>query len=181
MRRALAVAASAGMSLMAWPAPPAGAFGAGACVVSGTIRFTPTVANPDRGTWDIIPAVIQCHGMFNFNSSPRGRRGVGERFVGPGESFTGSGWYRTSQVPGAGCVQHLGEGSLDYWMVTENQDLHIKESATFRLAGAGVLTSPTLNGSFQVLSHDGGCMTGPAGTGLFTAELAFVRTSGFWA
>jgi hypothetical protein len=181
MKRALAVTAGIGISLMAWPAPAADAFGVGACVVSGTIRFTPSVANPDRGTWDIIPAVIQCQGMFNVNSSPRGRRGVGERFVGPGESFTGSGWYRTSRAPGGGCVQHLGEGNLDYWMVTENQDLHIQEQATFLSGGAGALTTPTLHGSFQVLSHDGKCMTGEPGTGLFTAELAFVRTSGLWA
>jgi hypothetical protein len=179
MRRALAVLAGLALTFVLMPTPTAHALGAGACTISGTIRFTSAPGATDRGVWDISPAVIQCQGMFNAVSSPREGYGVGEPFVGNGQRFTGSGSYRT--IPsGDGCLQELGEGEVDYWFATVNQDVHMKEKNTFLLAGAGAFTTPTLYGSFQIPLHEGSCLTGPPTAALFLAEVSMVRTTGIW-
>ena len=178
-RRSLAVFAGLTLSLL-MPTPAAHAVGAGACTITGKIRFTAAPGATDRGVWDISPAAIQCQGMFNFVSSPRHRRGVGEQFTGKQQQFSGSGSYRTIPSADRGCLHELGEGTVDYWITTENQDVHVKEQNTFRLAGAGTLTTPHLYGSFQIPLHDSQCLSAPATTALFLAEVAWVRTSGVW-
>lgn len=179
MKRSLAAVAGLVLTTLVWPAPAAEAVGAGVCTISGTIRFTPSAA-VGQGLWDINPAVIQCRGMFNVVSTPRGERGVGEQFTGQGTQFSGSGSYKTVPSADGGCLHELGEGEVDYWIVTQNQDIHMQEKNAFRLAGAGTFTTPTLYGSFQIPLHEGECLTGPATTALFLAEVVVVRTSGKW-
>jgi hypothetical protein len=162
------------------PAPAANAVGTGACTISGTIRFTPGAVTPGQGTWDINPAIIMCRGMFNVISTPRGEYGIGEQFVGPGKQFTGSGSYKTVPSDDKGCLHELGEGKVEYWFQTQNQDVHMMEKNAFFLAGAGAFTTPTLYGSFQVPVHEGECLDGPPTTALFLAEVTMVRTSGIW-
>lgn len=180
MKRPVAALIGLVLAVLVWPAPGAEALGAGVCTITGTIRFTGAERSVDRGRWDINPAVIQCRGMFNVVSSPRGERGVGEQFTGQGTRFTGSGSYRTVPSANGGCLQELGEGEVDYWIATQNQDIHMQEKNAFTLAGAGTFTTPTLYGSFQIPLHEGQCLTGPATTALFLAEVAVVRTSGKW-
>ncbi|HYH51533.1 MAG TPA: hypothetical protein VEG38_18460 [Acidimicrobiia bacterium] len=180
MKRPFAVLAGLVVTMLLGPVPAADAVGAGVCTISGTIRFTPSSAAADRGLWDINPAVIQCRGMFNVVSSPRGAHGVGEQFTGAGQRFTGAGSYKTVPSADGGCLHELGEGEVDYWIVTQNQDVHMQEKNAFLLAGAGTFTTPTLYGSFQIPLHDGQCLTGPATTALFLAEVMVVRTSGKW-
>lgn len=180
MRRSLAVLAGLALTVLFVPTPAANALAAGGCIISGTIRFTPAAGSSDRGLWDINPAVIQCQGMFNAVSSPRYGYGVGEPFTGSGEQFTGSGSYKTVPLGDGGCLQELGEGTVDYWFRTVNQDVHMREKNTFLLAGAGAFTTPTLYGSFQIPLHEGGCLTGPPTTALFLAEVTVVRPTGIW-
>jgi hypothetical protein len=162
------------------PTPAAHALGTGACLISGTIRFTPHPTSTGSGVWDINPAVIQCQGMFNAVSSPRTGYGVGEPFTGSGQQFRGSGSYQTVPSGDHGCFHELGEGDVDYWFATVNQDVHMREKNSFILAGAGVFTTPTLYGSFQIPMHEGSCLSGPPTTALFVAEVSVVRTTGIW-
>jgi hypothetical protein len=178
MKRPLAVLAGLLMLTFVGPAPTAEAVGVGECLISGTIRFTPSASS--AGAWEINPAVIQCQGMFNFVSSPRNRKGVGETFDGKGQQFRGSGSYQTVPSSNGGCLHELGEGTVDYYLATVNQVVHMKEKNTFLLAGAGTFTTPTLYGSFQISQHDSRCLTGPATTAFFLAEVTMVRTTGIW-
>ena len=180
MKRALAVLAGFLMAGLAVPTPAANAVGLAECLISGTIRFTPSAQDPHRGAWDIDPAVIQCQGMFNFVSSPRQGNGVGETFNPQGQAFRGFGDYRTVPSSDGGCLHELGAGTVDYYLRTVNQDIHMKEQNTFLLAGAGTFTTPTLYGSFQIPLHESSCMTGPPTTALFLAEVTMVRTTGIW-
>jgi len=180
MKRALAVVAGFLLGGLVVPTPAADAIGAAECLISGTIRFTPSEVNPHRGAWDIDPAVIQCQGMFNFVSSPRQGNGVGESFNPQGQQFRGSGSYQTVPSSDGGCLHELGEGTVDYYLRTVNQDIHMKEQNSFLLAGAGALTTPTLYGSFQIPLHERSCLTGPPTTALFLAEVTMVRTTGIW-
>lgn len=180
MKRALAVLAGFLMAGLAVPTPAADAVGLAECLISGTIRFTPSAQDPHRGAWDIDPAVIQCQGMFNFVSSPRQGNGVGETFNPQGQAFRGFGDYRTVPSSDGGCLHELGAGTVDYYLRTVNQDIHMKEQNTFLLAGAGTFTTPTLYGSFQIPLHESSCMTGPPTTALFLAEVTMVRTTGIW-
>ena len=180
MKRALALLAGFLMAGLAVPTPAANAVGLAECLISGTIRFTPSAQDPHRGAWDIDPAVIQCQGMFNFVSSPRQGNGVGETFNPQGQQFRGFGDYQTVPSSDGGCLHELGAGTVDYYLRTVNQDIHMKEQNTFLLAGAGTFTTPTLYGSFQIPLHDSSCMTGPPTTALFMAEVTMVRTTGLW-
>ena len=180
MGRASALLAGSVLAGLLLPTPAADAIGAAECLISGTIRFTPTAGSPDRGSWDIDPAVIQCQGMFNFVSSPRQGNGVGEAFNPQGQQFRGFGEYKTIPSSDGGCLHELGVGTVDYYLRTVNQDIHMKEQNTFLLAGAGTFTTPTLYGSFQIPMHEGSCLTGPATTALFMAEVTLVRTTGIW-
>jgi hypothetical protein len=180
LKRPLLVLAGLLMATLVAPAPPAEAIGVGECLISGTIRFTPSAASPGRGAWDIDPAVIQCQGVFNFVSSPRKGNGVTETFNGQGQQFRGSGSYQTVPSAEGGCLHALGEGTVDYYLATVNQDIHMKEQTSFLLAGAGTFNTPTLYGSFQIPQHDSSCLTGPPTTALFLAEVTMVRTTGAW-
>jgi hypothetical protein len=180
MRRPLAVLAGLALSLLLLPTPAAHAVGVGACTITGTIRFTAAPGATDRGVWDISPAAIQCRGMFNFVSSPRYGYGVGEQFTGSQQQFSGSGSYKTVPAADGGCLHELGEGTVKYLITTVNQDVHVVEKNTFHLAGAGTFTTPQLYGSFQIPLHDSQCLSAPATTALFLAEVAWVRTSGVW-
>ena len=180
MKRPLAVLAGLFLTALVAPAPAADAIGVGECLISGTIRFTPSASDPRQGAWNIDPAVIQCQGMFNFVSSPRRGNGVGETFNGQGQQFRGSGSYQTVPSSDGGCLHELGEGAVDYYLRTVNQDIHMKEQNTFLLAGAGTFNTPTLYGSFQIPHHESSCLTSPATTALFVAEVTMVRTTGIW-
>lgn len=180
MRRTIAALAGLALTFLVAPAPAARAVGAGVCTISGTIRFQAAPGAADRGVWNINPAAIQCRGMFNFVSSPRYGYGVGEQFDGNQQQFSGSGSYQTVPSADRGCLHELGEGTVDYWITTVNQDIHMVEKNAFHLAGAGTFTTPTLYGSFQIPLHEGQCLSEPATTALFLAEVTAVRTTGIW-
>lgn len=180
MRRGAAVLAGLTLVLLVAPAPGAEAVGAGACTITGTIRFTPTATTPDRGTWNIAPAVIQCQGIFNVFGAAGNGVGFGEKINGNGQSFTGSGSYLTVPSGDGGCLHELGRGEVDYWILTDKQDVHMREANQFLLAGAGTFTTPTLYGSFQIPLFEGDCLAGSATTGLFLAEVTMARSSGYW-
>ena len=180
MRRSLAVLAGLTLALLAGPVPAAEAVGAGACTISGTIRFTPSLATADRGGWEIAPAVIQCQGLFNVFGAAGNGVGFGEKINGHGQSFTGSGSYSTVRSGDGGCLHQLGRGDVDYWILTDKQDVHMREQTEFLLAGAGTFTTPTLYGSFQIPLFEGDCLAGAVTTGLFLAEVTMVRASGIW-
>jgi hypothetical protein len=158
----------AGLVLAAFVASPpaAEALGVGVCAISGTITFSPSAVTPDRGDWNISPAVIQCRGQFN----------TWELLVRQG-SFTGSGSYIVVPSGEGGCLRELGTGTVDYWITTDEQDVHIKEPHAFLLAGAGTFTTPTLRGVFQIPTYEGNCLTAPVTRALFLAEVTLVRVS----
>jgi hypothetical protein len=148
------------------PTPPADAVGVGACTITGTITFTAAGQKADRGTWDISPATILCRGQFNTY----------ELMYKQG-AFTGSGSYTSLPAGEGSCLRELGIGSVDYWIPTDKQDVHVKEEFAFLSAGVGAFTSPTLRGVFQIAAQSN-CLTGPATKGTFLAEVAMVRVSG---
>jgi len=163
------VAVLAGLALAAFlaPTPPAEAVGLGACTITGTITFQPAAATPDRGAWNISPAVIQCRGQFNTRELMKGQG-----------SFAGSGFYSVVPSSQGGCLRELGTGSVDYWIPTDEQDVHVIEPHAFLLAGAGAFTTPTLRGVFQILPmYEGNCLTTPVTKALFLAEVSLVRLS----
>ena len=142
-------------------APAAEAKAAGLCTISGTINFTPSAA--PQGRWDISPGVIECRGFF-FGWSP---------MLGSG-SFVASGSY-TAVPSGAGCVEQLGPGTVDYWIMTTDQHVPVIEPHSFTLAGAGAFTTPTLRGTFQIPLYDGNCVATPRATTLFLAQVTLAR------
>ena len=140
--------------------PAAHASAAGVCTISGTINFAPS-ASP-QGRWEISPGVIECRGFFSGNP-----------MIGPG-SFVGSGSY-TAVPSGAGCLEQLGSGTVDYWITTTEQQVHLIEPHSFILAGAGPFTTPTLRGTFQIPLYDGNCVATPRTTTLFLAQVTLAR------
>ena len=165
MKRSLAgLVAGLALAASVASAPAAEATGVGVCTVSGTITFSPSAPAPAEGRWDISPAVIECRGLFN----------TVERILGPG-SFAGSGFSRAVPSAGGNCVRELGTGTVDYWIPTSEQDVHLIEPHSFVLAGAGGFTTPTLRGSFEIPLYDGRCVTAPATRALFLAEVTLVR------
>jgi hypothetical protein len=147
-------------------APAAEATGAAACTISGTITFSPSAAAPSEGGWNISPAAIDCQGLFNVKGY--------ERILRPG-SFAGSGSYQTVPSGRGSCLRQLGHGTVDFWIPTSEQDVHLVEPHDFILAGAGAFTTPTLRGTFQIPLHEGNCVTAPATRALFLAQVALVR------
>ena len=143
-------------------APAAEATAAGVCTISGTINFSTSASS--QGRWDISPGVIECRGFF-FGWNPMLGRG----------SFAASGSY-TAVPSGAGCVEQLGSGTVDYWITTTDQHVHLIEPHSFILAGAGTFTTPTLRGTFQIPLYDGNCVTAPRTTTLFLAQVTLART-----
>lgn len=141
--------------------PAADATAAGVCTISGTINFSPPASS--GGRWTISPGLIECQGFF-FGWSP---------MVGPG-SFAASGSY-TALPAGAGCAEQLGSGTVDYWIMTTRQHVHLIEPYSFVLAGAGAFTTPTLRGTFQIPLYDGNCVSTPRTAAPFLAEVTLAR------
>ncbi len=166
MHRSIAVLAGLALAVFLGPAPPAEAFGVGACTIGGTITFTPSAQTAGQGAWAISPGVIQCRGQFNTYE-----------YMLRNGSFSGSGTYTALPSAEAGCFRELGTGTVDYWIPTDKQDIHIKEPYAFLLAGAGAFTTPTLRGIFQITTYDGNCLTGPVTRASFFAQVALFRES----
>src|SRR5581483_2619511 len=145
--RSVAVVAGLALGVLGIPAPPAG---------------TP------HGAWRIAPAVIKCRGPFRFPHP--------EQMNGDAGSFTGVGTYDAVPSGEGHCLRRLGTGTVDYWIRTEEQDVHVKEPHTFLLAGAGLFTTPTLRGTFEIPLYEGNCLTAPVTRAMFLAEVSIVRT-----
>jgi hypothetical protein len=144
--------------------PGAGAVGYGACTITGTISFSSGTLS--SGTWTIGPAVIDCQGIV------AGRR----RITGRGP-FRGSGSY-TSLLPGdGGCLRQSGSGKVEYSIPTTAGEIHVDEAASHTLAIVGTLTTPTLDGPFEVAPpYSGGdCLTKTVGKATFVAEVLLYR------
>ncbi|MDQ1493258.1 MAG: hypothetical protein QOD57_1089 [Actinomycetota bacterium] len=165
MKRSIAMLIGLTLATFLGSTPPANALGIGVCTISGTITFRHSPATPDNGAWQISPGVIQCRGQFNTR----------ELMVRQG-SFAGSGSYTVVPSGDGGCLRELGTGTVDYWIPTDEQDVHVKEPHAFLLAGAGAFTTPTLRGLFQIV-NEGNCLTTPVTKGLFLAEVTLVRLS----
>ena len=166
VKRSIAVLTGLALTAFLAVTPAADALGLGACTITGTITFTPQPLVHDHGAWEISPAVIQCRGQFNTR----------ELMVRQG-SFTGFGSYTVLPSGDGGCLRELGNGTVDYWIATDEQDVHVKEPHAFLLAGAGAFTTPTLRGLFQIPRYEGNCLTSPVTTALFLAEVTLVRIS----
>jgi len=147
-------------------APPAHAFGVGACIIGGTINFAPTATETGSGAWNISPATIQCRGQYNTK----------ELMLRYG-SFTGDGSYTSVPSTDNGCLRQLGTGEVDYWITTQKQDVHIKEPNAFLLGGTGVFMTPTLRGAFQIVSYEGDCFAKTVTKANFMAEVTLFRES----
>jgi hypothetical protein len=145
-------------------APAAEATAWGGCTINGMIIFSPSASAPSQGRWEISPGQIECQGFF-YGS---------DHFVGPG-SFTGSGSYTAVPSGGASCLESLGSGTVDYWLRTSTQDIHVEEPHSFLLAGAGAFTTPTLRGTFQIPLYNGDCVTTPRTTTPFLAQVTLLR------
>ena len=168
MRRSIGVLAGLILATGVAVAPPADAVGVGACTITGTITFTPAGEGSDIGLWDISPAQITCRGQFNTYELMLKQAG-----------FTGKGSYSTLPSGEGGCLRELGTGTVDYWIPTEKQDVHVVEENAFLLAGAGAFTTPTLKGVFQIPAYDdGNCLTASVTKATFLAEVLLVRNSG---
>ena len=143
--------------------PPADAVGYGACVITGTIRFSSSAAG--AATWAIGPATIDCQGIIGKRARITGR--------GP---FKGSGTF-TPLPPGeGGCLKHNGTGKVEYEIPTASGRILINEAETHTLAGVGVIETPTLHGSFQLPPpYDGDCLDKPVGRSAFVAEVVLLR------
>jgi hypothetical protein len=76
-----------------------------------------------------------------------------------------------------GCFRQLGTGSVDYWITTQKQDVHIKEPNAFLAGGAGAFMTPTLRGVFQIISYEGDCLASPVTRASFLAEVSLFRES----
>ncbi len=166
MRRSVAVLAGLALAILLGPVPAAEAVGAGACTIGGMITFTPAGEAVDQGAWSIAPATIVCRGQYNTK----------ELMVRSG-AFNGSGSYTSLPSAQGGCLRQLGTGSVDYWITTEKQDIHVTEPHAFLLTGAGAFTTPTLRGVFQIVSYEGDCLTGPVTTANFQAQVTLARVS----
>ena len=166
MRRAVAAIAGLALANLVVPTPPADATAAGACAITGTITFTPA-ADASHGSWIIGPAVISCRGPFRFPHP--------EQMNGEAGSFSGIGSYTAVPSGDGHCLRELGTGTVDYWVKTEEQDVHVKEPHAFLLAGAGLFTTPTLRGTFQVPLYEGNCLTGPVSRAMFLAQVTLAR------
>lgn len=147
-------------------ARPAAAHAAGGCTITGTMAFSPSAPAATDGRWAVSPGVISCRGVYNG----------WERIINPG-SFSASGTYTTIPAAG-GCAVQLGAGTVDYWVLTSEQDIHFKEPHAFSPGSAGAFTTPSLRGTFQI-PPDAGCVNGSAARKTtFAAEVSLVRHQG---
>jgi hypothetical protein len=166
MGRSVALLVGLALAILVGPVPTAEAVGAGVCTIGGTINFSPNGQSPDQGAWSIAPATILCRGQYNTK----------ELMLRYG-SFTGSGSYTSLPTAQGGCLRELGTGSVDYWITTEKQDIHVQEPHAFLLAPAGAFTTPTLRGVFEVVSYDGDCLVAPVTKATFQAQVTLFRES----
>jgi hypothetical protein len=167
VKRTIALVSALVMWPLVGPAPAAEALGVGACVITGTINFTPPTGSSPQGFWRIEPGVIECQGFFE------GR----DRFLGPGP-FIGSGTYTSLASGGATCLDKAGKGVIEYTLRTAGTDVHVTEAQEFVTAGAGKFTTPSLQGSFQETPpFEGDCVTKPVTRATFVAEALMPRTT----
>lgn len=149
-------------------APPAGALGAAACVITGTITFEPPAVTAGSGVWHIGPGQIECNGMTN-----------GYRIFGTGP-FTGSGSYTGLPVGTGSCFHHIGTGEVDYVIRSGAMVFRMREAKRFVLAGAGEFATPTLRGSLQLAPpYAGDCLTTPVTRATFIAQGFIVHRESF--
>jgi hypothetical protein len=146
-------------------APSAGAYGGGACRITGRIAFSPGSAT--SGQWTIDNGVIDCQGLLS---------GGKNRIVGPGE-FKGSGSYTSSLPTGGPCLQQTGSGTLEYRIPTSGGFLFISEPDSYTLVGAGEFVTPTLHGTFELAPPyaGGDCVTKPPTRAAFAAQAVLFR------
>ena len=145
--------------------PPAEATGAAVCTISGTITFSQSEPTSTEGSWAIGPAVISCQGLYNGY----------ERILGPG-TFAGAGTYTAFPEGSGTCLHSVGSGTVDYGFPTTAYDIRLVEPHDYTLAGAGVFTTPSLKGTFEVTPpYDGDCVTKPLTRALFVAQASLVR------
>ena len=147
-------------------AHPAAAHAAGACTITGTMKLTKSDPAAPYGHWSVAPGVISCRGVYNG----------WERIINPG-SFTASGSF-TDFPAGGPCAVALGAGSVDYWVLTSEQDIHFTEPHAFTPGSAGAMTTPNLRGTFQI-PPEAGCLSGTAADKApFLAEVSLARLEG---
>jgi len=145
--------------------PPAHAVGYGACNILGTITFTESDALAATGTWSIGPAILDCQGIV-------GKRA---RIIGRGP-FRGQGTFTALAPAGGGCLRQTGTGNVQYDIPTATGTIKVDEKETHTLAGAGVIDTPTLHGTFQVPPpYVGDCLTKPVTKATFVAQLILIR------
>ena len=164
MKRSIVLMAGLVMFPFVGSVPAADATGGSACTITGTITFSASSVTAAEGRWAIGPAVISCHGLFNGY----------ERILGPGP-FSGSGAYTAFPSGSGTCLHNVGTGTIDYHFPTTASDIHLVEPSTYTLAGAGALSTPSLNGTFQVAPTSGNCVTASVTSALFVAEAVLVR------
>ena len=152
------------VSTLALFVPCAGAVGGAVCRVTGRIVFSPNTEND--GGWSIEEGIIDCSGLLAGGKS---------RILGPGQ-FKASGSYSALAPAGGACLRQAGTGMVDYRIPTSGGFVIITEPASFALAGAGVLRTPSLNGTFEVAPpYNGDCATKPVTSATFVAEAVLYR------
>jgi hypothetical protein len=155
--------------LVVGPVPSAGAVGAAACVIGGTMTFSAPSGSPATGTWSINPGQIDCNGALN-----------GYRILGAGP-FTGRGTYTALTPLGGPCLHLAGTGDVDYRIESGAMVFHMREAQRFLLAGAGEFSTPTLRGTLQLAPpYEGDCLTEPLSRATFTAQALILWTAPFF-
>lgn len=142
---------------------PAQAVGYGACTIVGTITFS--TATMSAGTWTIGPATLDCQGVIGKRARITGR--------GP---FQGSGTYSGLAPGDGGCLRQTGTGKVEYTIPTASGTIQVSEAETHVIALAGVIDTPTLHGTLEVLPpYDGDCLTKPVSRASFVAQVTLYR------
>ena len=168
MNRRLALLVSLAALPFAGSVPPAGATGGAACLISGTMQFTPDPASTARGVWHIGPGVISCEGAFRAKHI----------ITGPGK-FIGSGTYTEASSGSGTCLHNVGTGQVDYVIPTTEANIRVQEQHDFVFAGAGAFTTPSLRGTFQVTPpYEGDCVNEHVTRATFVAQAVMLRFDG---
>lgn len=165
MKRLIAFVAGLALLPLAGFAPRAEALGGGVCTISGTIAFEPPTGPYMQGVWNIRPGAIDCKGAYK---GP-------DYFTGQGP-FVGTGTYTVLPSGTGTCIHQVGEGSVEYTLVTNGGWYRLTEKNEFVLAGAGKFTTPSMNGSFVIPPpYEGDCITTPVTRATFVAQVLLVR------
>jgi hypothetical protein len=165
VKRLIAFVAGLALLPLTGFAPRAEALGGGACTISGTIAFEPPTGPYLQGVWNIRPGAIDCKGAYK---GP-------DYFTGQGP-FVGTGTYTVLPSGTGTCIHQVGEGSVDYTLVTNGGWYRLTEKSEFVLAGAGKFTTPSMNGSFVIPPpYEGDCITTPVTRATFVAQVLLVR------